>query len=66
VTRAGEAEEQGMAHPVESPSVVEAAGSPPKRIEERVDTPGATAIGVARTVGLQGRSEPGRSPDFDE
>lgn len=58
-----------MARLIESPSVVEAAGHPPKRIEEyvgRVNTPGVADVSVARMVSPGGWSEPGQTPEFDE
>ncbi len=53
---------------IEAPSVVPAAGTPPKRIEEyagRVRT-GHTAVSVARMVSPEGWAEPGQTPDFEE
>ena len=53
---------------IEAPSVVPAAGSPPKRIEEyagRVRTD-HTALSVARMVSPEGWSEPGQTPAFEE
>jgi mannose-6-phosphate isomerase-like protein (cupin superfamily) len=58
-----------MARLIESPSVVEAAGTPPKRIEEfvgRVNTPDWAPMSVARMVSPGGWSEPGQTPEFDE
>jgi len=53
---------------VEAPTVVPAAGVPPKTIEEyagRVRT-GHSAVSVARMVSPQGWVEPGQRPDFEE
>jgi mannose-6-phosphate isomerase-like protein (cupin superfamily) len=50
------------------PSVIEAAGNLPKRIEEyagRVNS-GHAAVSVARMVSPQGWEEPGQRPDFEE
>ncbi len=53
---------------IEAPTIVEAAGEPPKRIEEfvgRVNT-GDHAVSVARMKSPQGWSEPGQTPAFQE
>ena len=53
---------------VEAPTVVPAAGNPPKRIEEyvgRVNT-GHAGVSVARMVSPQGWVEPGQRPEFEE
>jgi quercetin dioxygenase-like cupin family protein len=53
---------------VQSPTVVPAAGNPPKRIEEfvgRVNT-GHASVSVARMVSPRGWVEPGQRPDFEE
>ena len=53
---------------VEQPTVIEAAGNKPKRIEEyigRVNT-GTGELSVARMVSPAGWVEPGQRPDFDE
>jgi len=53
---------------IESPSVVESAGTKPKRIEEyvgRVNT-GHNAVSVARMTSPSGWEEPGQRPEFDE
>lgn len=50
------------------PTVVDAAGTPPKRIEEyvgRVNT-GHAAVSVARMVSPAGWQEPGQRPEFEE
>lgn len=53
---------------IDSPAVIEAAGSPPKRIEEyagRVRS-GHAEISVARMVAPAGWVEPGQRPEFEE
>jgi mannose-6-phosphate isomerase-like protein (cupin superfamily) len=50
------------------PTVIDAAGTPPKRIEEyagRVSS-GTAAVSVARMVSPAGWAEPGQTPEFDE
>jgi quercetin dioxygenase-like cupin family protein len=53
---------------IRSPTIVQAAGTPPKRIEEyagRVNT-GHTSVSVARMVSPPGWREPGQRPTFEE
>ena len=53
---------------IQRPSVVEAAGTPPKRIEEycgRVSS-GHAHVSVARMLSPQGWQEPGQRPEFEE
>jgi mannose-6-phosphate isomerase-like protein (cupin superfamily) len=53
---------------IETPTVVAAAGTRPKRIEEyagRVNT-GHERVSVARMLSPQGWAEPGQRPDFEE
>jgi mannose-6-phosphate isomerase-like protein (cupin superfamily) len=53
---------------IETPTMITAAGSPPKRIAEyvgRLNT-GSIAISVARMVSPGGWEEPGQTPEFDE
>lgn len=53
---------------IESPSVIEAAGNKPKRIEEligRVNS-GHEQISVAHMVSPEGWIEPGQRPEFEE
>jgi mannose-6-phosphate isomerase-like protein (cupin superfamily) len=53
---------------IAEPTVVAAAGSPPKRIEEyagRVAT-AHTGVSVARMVSPEGWEEPGQRPEFEE
>jgi quercetin dioxygenase-like cupin family protein len=57
-----------MATLIEKPTIVQAAGNKPKRIEEfvgRVNT-GTTGASVARMTSPAGWVEPGQSPEFDE
>jgi ethanolamine utilization protein EutQ len=51
-----------------SPTEVEAAGQPPKRIEEYVGrvNSGDSAVSVARMVSPAGWREPGQTPEFRE
>lgn len=53
---------------IERPTIIEAAGNPPKRIEEyigRVNT-GHAALSVARMISPSGWSEPYQQPEFQE
>lgn len=53
---------------IPAPSLVEAAGTKPKRIEEfagRVNS-GHSAVSVARMVSPEGWLEPGQRPEFEE
>ena len=53
---------------IAKPTIIEAAGNKPKRIEEfigRVNTQ-TDAISIARMVSPGGWVEPGQRPDFDE
>ena len=53
---------------IENPSKVEAAGTPPKLIEEyvgRVNT-GEERVSIARMQSPEGWVEPGQRPEFDE
>jgi mannose-6-phosphate isomerase-like protein (cupin superfamily) len=57
-----------MARLIKAPSVIKAAGTMPKLIEEyigRVST-GTGAVSVARMKSPAGWIEPGQTPDFDE
>jgi mannose-6-phosphate isomerase-like protein (cupin superfamily) len=57
-----------MPERIESPSVIEAAGNKPKRIEEyagRVNS-GHGSVSVARMRSPEGWVEPGQRPDFEE
>jgi mannose-6-phosphate isomerase-like protein (cupin superfamily) len=53
---------------IPTPTIVQAAGSPPKRIEEyagRVNT-GHASVSVARMISPPGWREPGQRPTFEE
>jgi len=53
---------------IEQPTIIQAAGSPPKRIEEfigRVNSQ-TEALSIARMTSPSGWSEPGQTPEFDE
>lgn len=53
---------------IAAPSVIQAAGNKPKRIEEyagRVNS-GHAAVSVARMVSPEGWEEPGQRPEFEE
>ena len=53
---------------IEKPTVIEAAGNMPKRIEEyagRVNS-GHAGVSVARMVSPEGCQEPGQRPEFEE
>jgi len=57
-----------MARRIDAPTVVAAAGTPPKRIEEfvgRVNS-GTAQVSVARMKSPPGWAEPGQTPQFDE
>jgi len=57
-----------MATFIEKPTIIEAAGQPPKLIEEfvgRVNSDTA-AVSIARMKSPSGWSEPGQTPEFDE
>lgn len=53
---------------IEKPTIIEAAGNKPKRIEEyagRVNS-GHAGVSVARMVSPEGWLEPGQKPEFEE
>ena len=57
-----------MAHWIKTPTIIEAAGNKPKKIEEfvgRVNS-GHTSLSVARMTSPDGWVEPGQRPDFEE
>ncbi len=57
-----------MARLIPNPTRIQAAGEPPKIIEEfigRVNS-GTSEISIARMVSPSGWLEPGQTPDFDE
>ena len=53
---------------INGPSIIEAAGTKPKRIEEYIGqvNSGTVAVSVARMVSPPGWQEPGQRPAFDE
>jgi ethanolamine utilization protein EutQ (cupin superfamily) len=57
-----------MATHIKQPSIIEAAGTKPKRIEEYVGrvNSGTSAVSVARMKSPHGWVEPGQTPEFDE
>lgn len=57
-----------MPRHIPAPTVVPAAGDPPKRIEEYVGraNTGATHASVARMISPHGWVEPGQRPEFEE
>jgi mannose-6-phosphate isomerase-like protein (cupin superfamily) len=53
---------------IKAPSIIQAAGTKPKRIEEyagRVNS-GHSAVSVARMISPEGWVEPGQKPEFEE
>ena len=57
-----------MPHLIPAPSVIQAAGNKPKRIEEyagRVNS-GHDRVSIARMQSPEGWQEPGQRPDFEE
>jgi quercetin dioxygenase-like cupin family protein len=53
---------------IQAPTIIQAAGTPPKRIEEytgRVNS-GHSSVSVARMVSPAGWQEPGQRPQFEE
>ena len=57
-----------MPHLIAAPSVIQAAGNKPKRIEEFAGhvNSGHTQVSVARMVSPGGWQEPGQRPEFEE
>jgi quercetin dioxygenase-like cupin family protein len=57
-----------MATFIERPTTVEAAGTPPKLIEEFIGrvSSGTAAVSIARMRSPSGWEEPGQTPEFDE
>ena len=53
---------------IEKPTIIEAAGNKPKRIEEYVGrvNSGHAAVSVARMISPAGWQEPGQQPEFEE
>jgi mannose-6-phosphate isomerase-like protein (cupin superfamily) len=57
-----------MPHLISAPTIIEAAGNKPKRIEEfigRVNSK-TSAVSIARMISPSGWVEPGQTPQFDE
>jgi mannose-6-phosphate isomerase-like protein (cupin superfamily) len=57
-----------MATLIQKPKIIEAAGQPPKTIEEFIGraNSGVATVSIARMKSPSGWSEPGQSPEFDE
>lgn len=57
-----------MARHIKNPTVIHAAGTPPKRIEEYVGLVNSStpAVSIAHMKSPQGWEEPGQTPEFDE
>ena len=57
-----------MATFIRKPTLIEAAGRPPKSIEEFIGqvNSGTAAVSIARMKSPAGWSEPGQTPEFDE
>ncbi len=57
-----------MATIITAPTVIEAAGTPPKRIEEFIGRVNSNTdrVSIARMKSPPGWSEPGQTPEFDE
>ncbi len=57
-----------MATLIPKPTLIQAAGDPPKKIEEFVGraNSGTAAVSIARMKSPPGWSEPGQTPEFDE
>ncbi|MEA5114989.1 MAG: cupin domain-containing protein [Geobacteraceae bacterium] len=57
-----------MATHITGPTIIGAAGTPPKRIEEYVGkvNSNTSALSIARMKSPEGWSEPGQTPEFDE
>jgi len=60
--------EERMPDLIEAPTVIPAAGTPPKRIEEYVGRVNSRheSVSVARMVSPEGWAEPGQRPEFEE
>jgi len=53
---------------IQKPAVIQAAGSPPKLIEEFIGRANSetSSVSIARMTSPPGWSEPGQTPEFDE
>ena len=63
-------ERKGRGHMkyIQKPAVIQAAGSPPKLIEEFIGRANSetSSVSIARMTSPPGWSEPGQTPEFDE
>lgn len=61
-------EKSHLATYIQKPTIIEAAGHPPKSIEEFIGraNSGTAAVSIARMQSPCGWSEPGQTPEFDE
>ena len=59
---------KNMARKLDRPTVIEAAGNKPKKIEEYVGVVNSetTELSIARMISPSGWVEPGQTPEFDE
>jgi mannose-6-phosphate isomerase-like protein (cupin superfamily) len=57
-----------MAHKIEAPAIIKAAGNQPKLIEEYIGRVNSQTldISIARMTSPEGWQEPGQTPEFDE
>ena len=57
-----------MARKIDAPTIVEAAGNKPKRIEEYIGAVNSDTLdlSIARMISPPGWEEPGQTPEFDE
>ena len=57
-----------MAQKIDKPVIIQAAGQPPKQIEEFIGrvSSATEAVSIARMKSPSGWSEPGQIPEFDE
>ena len=57
-----------MAQLIAAPTIIQAAGHPPKKIEEFIGhvNSGTSALSIARMTSPGGWVEPGQTPEFDE
>lgn len=57
-----------MAEFISKPSIIEAAGNPPKKIEEYFGRVNSVTqdVSIARMISPSGWQEPGQRPEFDE
>lgn len=57
-----------MAHKIEKPTIIQAAGNMPKKIAEHIGrvNSGTGAVSIAHMASPAGWVEPGQTPEFDE